>query len=94
MAAIFFGVIPTYGVLPYAMIMCAVFLGSVKYHNVCSILGSVKYHNVCSILGSVKYHNVCSILHGMSLVITVQYLSMFCAKVIQWSRNGGGGGGG
>ena len=29
---------------------CAVFLGSVKCHNVCSILGSVKYHNVCSIV--------------------------------------------
>ena len=32
--------------------------------------------------GSVKYHNVCSILYSMSLMITVQYLSVFCAEGI------------
>ena len=33
-------------------------------------------------LGSVKYHNVCSILYSMSLMITVQYFSVFCAEGI------------
>ena len=32
-------------------------------------------------LGSVKYHNVCSILYSMSLMITGQYFSVFCAEV-------------
>ena len=35
-------------------------------------------------LGSVKYHNVCSILYSMSLMITVQYLSVFCAEDVHY----------
>ena len=39
---------------------CAVFLGSLKYHNVYSIMCAV----------------------AMSRMITVQYLSVFCAEVV------------